>query len=362
MSTLKAIEVVPEVQSDLRLRVSGTDQHASLRQGESLLKASLRQDIKIAHLCLVGDCGSCRCRLVSGKVRLKKDISQHVDNQALARGYLLACQAVALSDIELAVPGLSPAEEGLSLSTFTGAIRSCEKLNHDICNLVIDLDSPLAYKAGQYAQLTVPGHPDLAEAPRCYSFAQAPQANGQQQVEFHVRRVPGGTFTEWLFAADRRGQAICLTGPLGDFGHRPDQRPMVCVAGGSGLAPIKAILEGLQQRHTGPDVTLFFGARSEADLYCLEELKALEKSWPGPGRLLFVPVLSASPPGSTWRGLTGFCGEHLASYSSLADSSFYLCGPPKMIDSILNVLHGVVEEKHIHFDRFLDRSTLLTDE
>ncbi|MDD2058453.1 2Fe-2S iron-sulfur cluster binding domain-containing protein [Pseudomonas sp. GD03860] len=362
MTTQVAIEAAIEAHNDLCLTVSGTEKRASLREGESLLKACLRQGIKIPHLCLVGDCGSCRCRLVRGRVRLKKDISQHVDGQALARGYLLACQSVALSDVEMVVPGLSPSDEGMTLFTIGGRIRSCEKLNHDICHLVIDLESSLSYTAGQYAQLSVPGHPELADHPRCYSFAEAPRIGGQQQVSFHVRRVPGGAFTEWLFTADRCGQSISLTGPLGDFAHRADQRPMVCVAGGSGLAPIKAILEDLLQRQAGPDVTLFFGARSEADLYCLDALKALETSWPGPGRLLFVPVLSALPADSAWPGLTGYCGEHLANYSSLADSSFYLCGPPLMIDSILNRLHGEVDEQHIHFDRFLDRSTLPTDE
>ena len=341
-----------------RLTVGGTDLSAPVGTGQTLLQAALRQGIKIPHLCLVGECGSCRCRLRGGKVRLKSDISHHVDHDALRQGYLLACQSEALSDVDLAVPGLTPDASGHGLTVTGARIVSARALNHDIRHLVLELDRPIAYRAGQYAQLNVPGHPVLAEAPRCYSFCTAPEAQAQREVSFHVRRVPGGAFTDWLWAEDRAGQRLELTGPLGDFAFHDDQRPMVCVAGGSGLAPIKAILEQLCAQPSAPDVTLFFAARAQQDLYCLAEIARLQADWPGPGRLLLEPVLSQEPADSDWRGLTGYCGEHLASFCSPAESSFYLCGPPAMIDSILGHLDGKVAAQHVHYDRFLDRSTL----
>jgi NAD(P)H-flavin reductase/ferredoxin len=341
-----------------QLAIAGTELQASGTAGETLLKAGLRGGVKIPHLCLVGECGSCRCRLVRGKVRLRKDISHHVDHDALRRGFLLACQSEPLSDVLLAVPGLSPDAQEKALITTGGRIKSAIALNHDIRHLVLELDAPISYRAGQYSQLSVPGHPALAEEPRCYSFCAAPRNDPQTQAEFHVRLVPGGQFTEWLFAADRVGERIELTGPLGDFGFHDDQRPMVCIAGGSGLAPIKAMLEQLSTQEIAPDVTLFFAARSQKDLYCLAEIAQLQATWPGPGRMLVEPVLSKEAANSGWSGLTGYCGEHLASFCSPADSSFYLCGPPPMIDSILHQLDGSVAPTHIHYDRFLDRSSM----
>ncbi len=348
----------PAVGTGFTLNVAGTHLLAVGKAGDSLLSAGLRGGVRIPHLCRVGECGSCRCRLVTGQVRLRRDISQHVDNQALRQGYLLACQSEALSDVTVEVPGQSPAAEGDGVKTLTGRITSISVLSHDIRLLIVKLDGPIHYSAGQYAQLSVTGHAALAGAPRCYSFGSAPSAPGQTEVAFHVRHVPGGLFTEWLFGQDRSGERVELTGPLGDFRVRDDGRPMVCIAGGSGLAPIKAMLEELCNRERAPDLTLFLAARSQRDLYCQPELTALQARWPGPGRLLVMPVLSNEPQGSGWTGLRGYCGEHLARFCSLADSSFYLCGPPAMIDSILRRLRGEVAPEYVHYDRFLDRSTL----
>ncbi|WP_321912178.1 2Fe-2S iron-sulfur cluster binding domain-containing protein [Paraburkholderia sp. J11-2] len=323
-----------------------------------MLKAAVRQGIRIPHLCMTGECGSCRCRLVRGKVRLKRDISSHVDAEALQRGHLLACQSEAQSDIVLAVPGLSRGMDAGMLINIDCQIKSVEDLNHDIRLVTVELGEPLAYRAGQYAQLCVPGHPSLASMPRCYSFSSAPQDQPQTKVQFHVRRVPGGQFTEWLFADDRIGYPLTMTGPLGDFGFRNDGRAVVCVAGGSGLAPIKALLEHMSQLPGTPDTTLFFAARSQRDLYCMDELERLQREWPAPGRLLVLPVLSSEASDSGWEGLRGFCTDHLERFCSLAETSFYLCGPPPMIDATLEKLHGQTPPHCIHYDRFFDRSHL----
>lgn len=346
------------VVSGFTLNVAGTEQRAIAGAGESLLSAGLRGGVRIPHLCRVGECGSCRCRLVAGQVRLKRDISRHVDHQALRQGFLLVCQSEALSDVTLEVPGQSPCTDGAGLRTLGGRIGSVTTLAHDIRQLTVELDAPIRYDSGQYAQLSVVGDAELAQAPRCYSFSGAPAAQGQTEVVFHVRYVPGGRFTEWLFAEDRSGERVELAGPLGDLRMRDDGRPMVCIAGGSGLAPIKAMLEELCSRERAPDLTLFLAARSQRDLYCQRELAELQARWPGPGRLLLVPVLSNEPEGSGWSGLSGYCGEHLDSFCSPADSSFYLCGPPVMIDAILGQLQDAVAPEHVHYDRFLDRSTL----
>lgn len=337
-----------------RLAVSGTPHAAPLGEGESLVKAGMQAGIRIPHLCLVGECGSCRCRLVAGKVRLRKDISRHVGEAALRQGYVLACQSVALSDVQLEVPGLTPGAAGSQARK--GRIVSAHALGHDIRHLVIELDAPITYAAGQYAQLTVPGHAALADAPRCYSFCAPPQGAGQTRVEFHVRKVAGGQFTEWLFGADRYGEWVDVHGPFGEFGFRDDGRPMVCIAGGTGLAPLLAMLDALSTRARAPDVTLFIAARSQRDLYCKAELAELRHRWPGEMRV--VPVLSQEPEGTGWRGLTGHCDMHLERFCSIPDSSVYLCGPPAMIDATVAAVGRLGGGQHVHYDRFLDRSHL----
>ncbi len=344
------------------LAIAGVDLRAPIRAGDTLLQAGLRAGIKIPHLCMVGDCGSCRCRLVKGEVKLKTDISHHIDAESLQQGHVLACQCEALSDVELAVPGLTPTADNRKLVHTRARITSVKALNHDIRHLVLALDQPMSYEPGQYAQLTVPGEAALAHEARCYSFCSAPVGASQSEVQFHVRRVPGGAFTEWLFSGDRTGQELQLSGPLGDFRVHDASRPMVCIAGGSGLAPIKAMLEDLRKGRTAPDVTLFFAARTQKDLYCLAEIALLQRQWPGPGQLLFMPILSMEPADSGWSGLTGYCDEHLAAFCNPESSSFYLCGPPAMIDAITRFLETRVERHHIHFDRFLDRSTLVSQQ
>ncbi|MFC4704001.1 2Fe-2S iron-sulfur cluster-binding protein [Paraburkholderia caffeinitolerans] len=321
-----------------------------------MLKAAVRQGIRIPHLCMTGECGSCRCRLVRGTVRLKRDISSHVDAAALHKGDLLACQSEAQSDILLAVPGLSRGEDSGAPITTDCRIKSVTPLNHDIRLLTLELDKTITYRAGQYGQICIPEHPSLESAPRCYSFSSAPQDHPQTEVQFHVRRVPGGQFTEWLFAGDRAGHPLTMTGPLGDFGFRDDGRAVVCVAGGSGLAPIKAMLEQMSGLERAPDTTLFFAVRSQRDLYCMDELERLQSHWPAPGRLLVLPVLSSEAADSGWQGLRGFCTEHLERFCSLADTSFYLCGPPPMVDATLEKLQGHTPAHCIHYDRFFDRS------
>lgn len=341
-----------------RLEVKDSAGSCWIRPGESLLKGAVRQGIRIPHLCMTGECGSCRCRLVRGRVQLKRDISHHVDATALRRGYLLACQSEARSDIVLAIPGLSADTDEAALANTVGRIAATEPLNHDIQLVTVELDEAIRYRAGQHAQLSVHGHPVLGTTPRCYSFCNAPDEQPQTQVQFHVRRVPGGQFTEWLFTGERRGAIVDLTGPLGNFGFRDDARPVVCIAGGSGLAPVKAMLEQMSLRACAPDTTLFFAARSRRDLYCLNELARLQSHWPRSGRLLVLPVLSDEAADTDWEGLRGFCTEHLERFCSLSESSFYLCGPPPMIDAMLEKLQGMVPAQCIHYDRFLDRSHL----
>lgn len=335
------------------LDVQGVSRTLRTDDRQTLLDAMLREKVAINHLCLVGECGSCRCRLVSGRVKLKRDISAVIDQADLARGHLLACQSLALSDVEIAVPGLggeAPADEPAVAATISGMRR----LADNVIELTLSPERPITYRAGQFARLTFPEISDLAGITRCYSFADAP-GEEDHLLRFHVRHVPGGRFTDWLFAADRSGVRLAIAGTSGDFGYHASDRPIVCIAGGTGLAPIRAILRNLAGAGRTPDVTLMLAARSQRDLYGIDDIGALASQWKGQFALL--PVLSEEPASSEWQGRRGFCTEYLAELGDLSAQDFYLCGPPAMIDAVTEQLRDVVPDTQIHIDRFLDQST-----
>lgn len=322
-------------------------------RGQSILEAALAQGIAFPHSCTVGTCGSCKCRLKSGKIREITNFGYVLSAEELRSHVILACQAATKSDVTLDVPGLSdkqlhPAQD------YAGTLTDTVDLTHDIKRITLQLDRPLIFDAGQYAQLAVP---DVWGA-RAYSFAIPPVAHGNPQVSFFVRRIPGGVFTDWLFSEDRRGQSFKVHGPSGNFWLRPSRAPMLGIAGGSGLAPLLSILQEAAARHVGRPCTVLFGARAARDLYVLDELDAIGRTWNG--NFNFVPVLSEEPVESTWSGARGLVTDHIDAHLgrlAVDDAEAYLCGPPPMIDAAIQKLRALgIAEQQIHFDKFLDGS------
>ncbi len=308
---------------------------------ETLLQAALRQGIDFPHSCRVGGCASCKCRLLEGQVRELTETGYILTDEELDQGYILACQSVPKTDLRIEVDlAILQARRRVE-----GRVLAQQRVTHDITRLWVQLDESLAYKAGQYARLSLAGLPGIA---RSYSFASAPSAAGQ--VSFFVRQVPRGRFSSYVAEQDLCGQRVVVEGPLGDFWLRPAQAPLLLVAGGSGLAPILALLQQALADGVARPLTLLFGARQERDLYALDELAGIAAQWRGAFR--FIPVLSDTPVESNWQGARGLVTEHLPAALETGAHA-YLCGPPAMIDSAVALLrmHGVAGE-HIHADRF----------
>ena len=173
-------------------------------------------------------------------------------------------------------------------------------------------------------------------------------------MRFFIRQIPGGQLSSWA-----QGQvvdtAVQLEGPFGDFYLREGEQPILCIAGGSGLAPIKALLEDALAFKNPRPVTFLFGARRQQDLYCLDEIRQLQQQWAGEFR--FIPVLSDEPETSDWRGARGLVTDQLAQHCS-ADSQAYLCGPPAMLDAAESRLQQLgVSPQQLFSDKFLDKSS-----
>lgn len=328
------------------------DNHIVAEPGETLLQAGLRQNIRLPHNCRVGGCAECKCKLVSGKVKELTESAYILSTEELDEGYILACQSVPKSDVAIEVARIDTDGPNHPVTTLTGEIVGHQRLTHDIVHIDIQLPEPLAYASGQYAQISLPGVIDQA---RAYSFATAAAtAQASHHVSFFIRAVPGGEMSNHMQNDSILGSTVTVDGPHGDFWLRNADTPLLCVAGGSGLAPLKALLEDAAVNQPQRPVTLLFGARTQQDLYCLKEIEHIAQQWPT--TFHFIPVLSDEPADSTWEGHRGFVTDVLDG-NVTGNESVYMCGPPAMIDATTASLQAYgIEAAHIYFDKFLDQS------
>ncbi len=176
-------------------------------------------------------------------------------------------------------------------------------------------------------------------------------------MQFYIRRVADGAMSNWAQDQALVGTRVQLEGPFGEFYLRESDRPMLCIAGGSGLAPIKSMLEDAMAFKNPRKVVLLFGARRQQDLYCLDSIQQLQQQWAGD--FTFVPVLSEEPVDTGWAGARGLVTDFIAQLAG-SESQAYLCGPPVMLDAAEIKLKQIgIPDQHIFSDRFLDRSSTL---
>lgn len=283
------------------------------------------------------------CRLVEGKVQQLTDTSYVLDARERKAGSILACQTRLLGDVRIDIQWPESRRDN---GPIDGAVERVRPLTADIVEMTIRLKAPMTYTAGQYAQISVPS----LGIERSYSFACAPDKAPQSLLCFYVRLVPGGAFTGWLSGG--RGGPVQVRGPMGGFIMAHSPAPLLLIAGGSGLAPIKAMLEQELRDGCTREATFLFGARTASDLYALNELETIAAGWSG--RFEFVPVLSHEPAGSGWTGALGMVTDGLAvRVSDLGRREAYLCGPPPMVDAATAALRACgVAAQSIRADRF----------
>ena len=335
-------------------------QKLTVKAGQNLLAAGLDAGLDWPHDCRVGSCSTCRCHLKKGKIKALNDFSYVLTPEQLDEGMILACQTALKSDIEVEVE-LGESDK-VAVGSYEGTLKGVRKLTHDIIEMSIVCDTPLPDAlAGQYMEIS---HAGLSN-PRSYSFATAPENESPGEATFYVRLVPGGEFTEWLFAEDRVGTRMKVVGPYGDFWLRESELPMVCIAGGSGMSAVKAVLENACNRNSRRDGIFLFGARTQADIYCREELEKIAASWHQDHQFKFEYVLSNEPDDSDWDGPRGFVTEYLhrcyiePGLLDITACQAYMCGPPPMIDAGIKALtEAGLDKDSIFYDKFLDASTM----
>lgn len=263
-----------------------------------------------------------------------------------------------IENSNLAASAPNPDIRTTRVKFFRMHIVKAEPLTHDTLALVLShkADNGILHaQAGQFCTIKVP---DLERA-RAYSLARAPAAERPGEHTFFVRLIADGEFSQWLSAENREGYEVEVSGPLGQFTLDTSDSAMVCIAGGSGMSAIYSIIEQAQLSQAPRDCYFYYGARSQADLFMLDEIKKIQQHWHPSFKFEFTPVLSDEPVPSNWRGETGLVGETAAvtlgnaSGFDWGNSHYYLCGPPKMVDSSVQkfILAGAPEE-NCRFDRF----------
>lgn len=321
--------------------------------GETMLEAALKNGVPFPHNCTVGTCGSCKCKLKAGKVSALTDFGYTLSQQEIAAGFILACQAIpkeALTQVEVE----SASTDAPAPEQFVGKLVATEDLTHDIKKITIELDRPIHFVAGQYANLK---YPNILRA-RNYSFADAPDRDGRKLISFFIRKVPNGMFTEALFKGELENQTLDVEGPHGHFHLHSSDKPMICIAGGSGLAPLMSLLEKARKDRVKRPCAFLFGARTPADLYCLDQIKQIEQNWND--TFVFLPVLSHEPADSAWKGARGLVTQFITDAMpgiNWSEAEGYMCGPPGMIDAgIASMTEVGMQLESIFYDKFTDES------
>jgi len=343
------------------VRIGGGGEAFACAADDTLLRAGLRAGLGLPYECNSGSCGTCKVQLLEGRIESLRPDAPGLDASDREKGRILACQAQPRSDCTIKVrlrpenmPPRRPAR-------FRARLEGVRSFTHDMREFTFTAPEAPGFLPGQYALFYLPG----LTVPRTYSMSNVD--DGTARWQFIVRRVPGGTGTGTLFDRVAPGSEVALDGPYGLAYLRPESpRDIVCIGGGSGLAPMLSIARGAvrEPRLAGRRIHVFYGARTERDLCGEAELRAL----PGYGeRLFFHTVLSEAGDSSGWKGPRGFVheiarafveGESTAQagpgpHARWAAFEYYFAGPPPMADAVQRMLiERRVPYPQVHFDSF----------
>ena len=325
-----------------------TGQSFLVEPGETVLSAALRAGLNLPHSCKGGHCASCRARILSGAVEYCGEAPPGITPDEVREGFALLCQARALTDLRIETREVRAAPD-VEVKSLPCRIERLDRVADDVMAVFLRLPAveEFNYRPGQYLDVI------LSEGRRrSFSIASAP-ADGRL-IELHVRRASKSGFTGQLFDSMHSGTLLRIEGPLGQFWFRKESpRPPLFVGGGTGYAPLRAMLRQLVAAGDRRPVTLYWGARGVPDLYEHAWLEDLQRQRPG---FRYRPVLSAPPAegAAPWADRRGLVHDVvLAELPDLEGFDVYASGPPAMIEAIREAFprHGLPREQ-LFFDSF----------
>ncbi|HEY0121300.1 MAG TPA: benzoate 1,2-dioxygenase electron transfer component BenC [Rhizobium sp.] len=319
----------------------GVTRFVECRKDEKVLDAAFRNKINLPMDCSDGVCGTCKCRAESGQYDLGDDyIDDALTADEAASGLVLTCQMRPNSDCVIAVPTTSAVCK-TGQQTFAATVAKVSPHNDAAIVLEMDVDAAApAFLPGQYVNIDVPG----SGQHRSYSFSSAP---GEQRIGFLIKKIPDGVMSTWLERA-AAGEKLELTGPLGSFYLREVKRPLLFLAGGTGLAPFLSMLEVLARTNSTQPVHLIYGVTRDLDLVLVEEIEAYASRLPNFSYATVVAEQASSHPRKGW------VTQHMPPEAlNGGDVDVYLCGPPPMVDAVRRYFdENGVTPNSFHYEKF----------
>ena len=310
----------------MQITIKPSDHSFACEPGDSVLQAATRADLMIPYGCRNGACGTCKGRILAGEVDYGAHQASTLTDEDKRKGLALFCVAKPLTDLTIEIREVRRAGD-IQIKRLPCRIESIEKVAPDVAIVKLKLPTTerLQFLAGQYIDL-------LLRDGRRRSFSLATPPHADTLLELHIRHIPGGHFTDQLFNTYKGREILRFEGPLGAFYLREDSdKPIIFLAGGTGFAPIKAVIEHALYHKIPREMVLYWGARSKQDLY----LPDLPGQWQRDNpNFTFIPVLSEPKPDDAWPGRTALVHQAvLTDFTELSGYQVYACGAPAMIDA-----------------------------
>lgn len=324
----------------------GVTRFIEARPDELVADAAYRLGLNIPMDCRDGACGTCKCHCESGCYTLGSYIDDAMTDDEAEQGYVLTCQMKAQSDCVINIPASSSVCK-VKPSSLPATVAGVRKLSPSTIGFSLAVaGEALSYLPGQYVNVSVPG----TSQTRSYSFSSMPRGGA---VEFLVRNIPGGLMSSYLAERAAPGDSLTITGPIGSFYLREVKRPLLFLAGGTGLAPFLAMLDDVKRIGSDQPIHMIYGVTNDADLVETDKLTAFAAEIPG-----FTYSTAVADPASG-HDRKGYVTNHMPdAVLHGGDVDVYLCGPPPMVDAVrTHLAERGVAPKSFHFEKFSPSET-----
>ncbi len=317
-----------------------------VEESESILDAAVNQGISFPYACKKGICGACKGKVVQGEFDYIIDPTR-LSEEEKQQGFTLFCCVKAKQDLEIEIDLVEEIKD-IEIKHLPSKVQELKKLAHDVMYIMLKLpqNQSLAFLPGQYIDIVMQD-----DKKRSFSIANMP--NDKSEIELHIRHIEGGLFTGEVFSSMKVNDILRIEGPFGAFFYREEaNRPMIFMAGGTGFAPVKSIMEYIISTKVSLPIYIYWGARTEQDLY----LKELAENWAQQyDNVHFIPVLSdPNIKEQDWQGKRGYVHHAICQdFNDLSTFDIYACGPPLMIEAGEKAFKekGLISE-HFYYDSF----------